>query len=53
LAWLLAKGENIIPIPGTKREKYLIENINSAFIKLTPENIKFLDELFPPGSTSG
>lgn len=37
LAWLLAQGDCVFPIPGTKREKYLTENNNSAYLKLTPE----------------
>ncbi|KRX04333.1 NADP-dependent oxidoreductase domain [Pseudocohnilembus persalinus] len=53
LAWLLHKGDNIFPIPGTKREKYLIENQNAAQIKLTPEVVKKIDDLFPLGSTAG
>ncbi len=45
LAWLLNKGRDIIPIPGTKRQKYLLENINSVKIILTNEEIKILDGL--------
>src|SRR5690606_40778111 len=37
LAWVLAKGDDMIPIPGTKREKYLIENLDAIKINLTPE----------------
>ncbi|KAF8308994.1 hypothetical protein F5887DRAFT_912139, partial [Amanita rubescens] len=40
LAWLLAQGEDIIPLPGTRRIKYLKENINSTLIKLSSEEIR-------------
>lgn len=46
LAWVLAKGEDIIPIPGTKREKYLIENIDALKVELSAEEIQHLDELY-------
>ena len=46
LAWLLAKGEDIIPIPGTKREKYLIENLDALKIELTNGEINELDKLY-------
>lgn len=45
LAWILAKGEDLIPIPGTKREKYLIENLDAAHIELSNEEINILDQL--------
>ncbi len=53
LAWLLAKGEDIVPIPGTKRRKYLDENIAAADITLTQDEIKILEDALPPGATSG
>lgn len=46
LAWLLSKGDDIIPIPGTKREKYLIENIEAVNINLSIEEIMQLDDLY-------
>jgi len=46
LAWVLAKGEDVIPIPGTKREKYLIENLYALKIELTNEEISELDKLY-------
>jgi aryl-alcohol dehydrogenase-like predicted oxidoreductase len=46
LAWILAKGEDIIPIPGTKREKYLIENIDALKIALSNDEISDLDKLY-------
>ena len=45
IAWVLAKGENMVPIPGTKREKYLIDNVGAADVKLTSEELKKLDDL--------
>jgi aryl-alcohol dehydrogenase-like predicted oxidoreductase len=53
LAWVLAKGENIVPIVGTKRRQYLEENIAAADLKLTPEDIRRLDEAMPPGAAAG
>ncbi len=46
LAWILAKGEDIIPIPGTKREKYLTENIDAIKIELSIDEISELDKLY-------
>lgn len=48
LAWLLDRGEDIVPIPGTKRRKYLRENVASANVALTPEDRKSLEESLPP-----
>lgn len=46
LAWLLAKGKDIIPIPGTKREKYLVENLGALTLELTSDEIRDLDKLY-------
>jgi len=46
LAWVLAKGEDIIPIPGTKREKYLIENLDALKVELSAHEINELDKLY-------
>jgi aryl-alcohol dehydrogenase-like predicted oxidoreductase len=46
LAWVLAKGEDIIPIPGTKRENYLIENLDAMKIELRNDEINELDKLY-------
>lgn len=46
LAWLLHKGENIIPIPGTKHEKYLIENAKAVDVELTQEEMQYLDDTY-------
>jgi aryl-alcohol dehydrogenase-like predicted oxidoreductase len=53
LAWLLAKGEDVIPIPGTRHIKYLEENLGAADIKLTPEMMACIDAAFPPGIAQG
>lgn len=53
LAWLLAQGEDIIPIPGTKRRKYLEENAGALDIKLTPDDLRRIDEVAPHGAASG
>ncbi|MFC1823465.1 aldo/keto reductase [Thermodesulfobacteriota bacterium] len=43
LAWLLARGDNVVPLPGTKRRKYLLENAEAVNIKLTDEELKLLN----------
>ena len=53
LAWLLAKGDDIVPIPGTKRVKYLEENLAAADIKLTPAQMKLLDDALAPSKIAG
>jgi aryl-alcohol dehydrogenase-like predicted oxidoreductase len=53
LAWVLAQGEDIVPIPGTKRRKYLEENAAALDVKLTPEDLRRLAEAFPHGAASG
>jgi aryl-alcohol dehydrogenase-like predicted oxidoreductase len=53
LAWLLAQGENIIPIPGTKRRKYLEENAGALGVKLSANDLKRIDEVAPKGAASG
>jgi len=53
LAWLLAQGDDIVPIPGTKRRKYLEENCGATNIKLTPDEIAALGEAFPLNATAG
>ena len=53
LAWVLAKGEDIVPIPGTKRVRYLDENIGALDVKLTDEDLRRLDEILPPGAAAG
>ncbi len=53
LAWLLHKGDDLVPIPGTKRRKYLEENIAAAEIKLNAAEMTTLDDAMQPGKTSG
>ena len=53
LAWVLAQGDNIIPIPGTKRRKYLEQNVAALDIKLTADELRRLSDLFPTGVASG
>src|SRR4029079_15893672 len=53
LAWVLAQGEDIVPIPGTKRVKYLDENIGALEVKLSDEDLRRLDEILPPGAPAG
>jgi aryl-alcohol dehydrogenase-like predicted oxidoreductase len=53
LAWVLAKGEDVVPIPGTKRRKYLEENAAAAEIHLSPEEVAELEAAVPPEEVSG
>jgi aryl-alcohol dehydrogenase-like predicted oxidoreductase len=53
LAWLLAQGQHIVPIPGTKRRERLAENLGAAGVELTTEDLQLLDELAPAGATAG
>src|SRR5437868_1610380 len=53
LAWLLAQGEDIIPIPGTKRKKYLEENAGALQLKLTKDDLRRIDEVAPHGAAAG
>jgi aryl-alcohol dehydrogenase-like predicted oxidoreductase len=53
LAWLLAQGDDIIPIPGTKRRKYLEENAGALNVPLSADDIRRIDEVAPKGVASG
>ena len=53
LAWVLAQGEDIVPIPGTKRRSYLEENVAALEIKLTPADLAEFDSVAPAGGTAG
>jgi aryl-alcohol dehydrogenase-like predicted oxidoreductase len=53
LAWVLAQGGDIVPIPGTKRRKYLEENVGALEIELNADDLHRLDEVFPFGAASG
>ncbi len=53
LAWVLGQGEEIVPIPGTKRRKYLEENAAAVDIQLTAEDRERIREILPPGAAAG
>ena len=53
LAWVLARGDDVVPIPGTKRVAYLEQNVASADIELTVEELMALDVAFPVGAAAG
>jgi aryl-alcohol dehydrogenase-like predicted oxidoreductase len=53
LAWVLARGEDIVPIFGTKRRTYLAENIAALDVRLSPEELAALDAAFPPDAAAG
>jgi aryl-alcohol dehydrogenase-like predicted oxidoreductase len=53
LAWLLAQGEDIVPIPGTKRRKYLEENAGALSVSLTKDELRRIDEAAPQGVAAG
>jgi aryl-alcohol dehydrogenase-like predicted oxidoreductase len=53
LAWVLAQDKNIVPIPGTKRRKYLEENVAAIDLKLNAGDLQRIDEIFPTGAATG
>jgi len=53
LAWVLAQGEDIVPIPGTKRRAYIEENIGALHLQLTAEDLRRIDEAAPKGTAAG
>jgi len=53
LAWVLAQGKDIVPIPGTKHPQYLEENIAALSVKLTTQDLRRIEEVFPRGAASG
>ncbi len=53
LAWVIAQGENIFPIPGTKKIKYLEENAGAPNVVFTSQELKELDAIAPKGAASG
>jgi aryl-alcohol dehydrogenase-like predicted oxidoreductase len=53
LAWVLAQGEDVVPIPGTKRRSYLEENVRALEVRLTPAELERLARALPPGAASG
>jgi aryl-alcohol dehydrogenase-like predicted oxidoreductase len=53
LAWVMEQGEDVVPIPGTKRRQYLEENVAATEIVLDQDDLRRLDEAAPPGETAG
>lgn len=53
LAWVLAQGDDIVPIPGTKRRKYLDQNIGATELSLTTSDLAAIATVFPPSAVSG
>jgi aryl-alcohol dehydrogenase-like predicted oxidoreductase len=53
LAWVLSRGEDVVPIPGTKRRTYLEENVAALDIELTADDLERLEAAFPQGATAG
>jgi aryl-alcohol dehydrogenase-like predicted oxidoreductase len=53
IAWVMARGDDIVPIPGTKRRKYLEENIGALDVALSKEELERIDRILPPGAASG
>lgn len=53
LAWVLAQGDDIVPIPGTKRRRYLEENIAALDVQLTPEELAAIEAIFPFAAAAG
>jgi aryl-alcohol dehydrogenase-like predicted oxidoreductase len=53
LSWVLAQGQGIVPIPGTKRRKYLELNVAALDIQLSAEDLARIDQAIPPGAAAG
>jgi aryl-alcohol dehydrogenase-like predicted oxidoreductase len=53
LAWVMAQGEDVVPIPGTKRREYLEENVAAADVELSDEDLRRIDEAVPAGAAAG
>jgi aryl-alcohol dehydrogenase-like predicted oxidoreductase len=53
LAWVLAQGDDIVPIPGTKRRRYLEENAGALQVRLSPVDLERIDRVIPPGAAAG
>jgi aryl-alcohol dehydrogenase-like predicted oxidoreductase len=53
LAWVMSRGEDVVPIPGTKRRRYLEENAKASELELTGDDLRRLDQAAPPGVTAG
>jgi aryl-alcohol dehydrogenase-like predicted oxidoreductase len=53
LAWVLAQGQDIVPIPGTKRRKYLEENLSASSVRLSADDLASIDAVLPRGAAAG
>ncbi len=53
LAWVLAQGNDVVPIPGTKRRKYLEENVGAVEVKLSKDDLRRIEEVFPADAAAG
>ena len=53
LAWVLARGEDVVPIPGTKRRKYLEQNAAAVEVELTTDELERIEQVFPRGAAAG
>jgi aryl-alcohol dehydrogenase-like predicted oxidoreductase len=53
LAWVLAQGDDLVPIPGTKRRKYLDENLGANQVRLSADDLNRLNVIAPRGITAG
>ena len=53
LAWVLAQGNDIVPIPGTKRPHYVAENIGALAVQLSKADLERIDAAFPAGAAAG
>jgi aryl-alcohol dehydrogenase-like predicted oxidoreductase len=53
LAWVLAQGEEVVPIPGTKRMKYLDDNLGAANVQLSADELRQIDDVLPVGAAAG
>ncbi len=53
LAWLLAQGEDIVPIPGTKRRKYLDSNLGALQVNVSKQDLEQIDKIAPRGAFAG
>jgi len=53
LAWVLAQGRDVVPIPGTKRRKYLEDNVGALNVRFTAEDLRRIEEAFPSGAAAG
>jgi aryl-alcohol dehydrogenase-like predicted oxidoreductase len=53
LAWVLAQGRDVVPIPGTKRRKYLEDNLGALDVRLSAADLRRIDEVAPAGAAAG